>query len=180
MSDGTLAEPRTADWSAAVAAMGISDLVGTAGRVPEACQEAGWALAAATAQGQRVARYGQESILLPRTPAEARSVVTRVLGPLLAQDSDRGSNFLMTVRVLLEHDRSWQEAAAALHIHKQTLGYRLRRIEGLTGRGFARSADIAEWWVALQANDLLQGAMPPNLVPTQRGGAQTGGRRTRA
>jgi PucR family transcriptional regulator, purine catabolism regulatory protein len=169
MSGADLAEPRPEDWWAAVPALGVSDLVGTAARVPEACQEAGWALAAATAQGQRVTRYGEESILLPRTPAEARSVVTRVLGPLLAHDSERGSEFLATVRVLLEHDRSWQEAAAALHIHKQTLGYRLRRIEGLTGRGFARTADIAEWWVALQANHLLEGALSPNPAPPRDG-----------
>jgi PucR family transcriptional regulator, purine catabolism regulatory protein len=162
MTDRALAEPRTADWSAPIEAMGISDLVGTTGRVPEACQEAGWALAAAIAQDRKASRYGEESILLPRTPTEARSVVNRVLGPLLVHDADRGSEFLTTVRVLLEHDRSWQQAAAALHIHKQTLGYRLRRVEGLTGRGFTRTPDIAEWWVALQANDLLLGSLPPD------------------
>ncbi len=180
MTDGALAEPHAGDWSAAVSAMGVSDLVGTAARVPEACQEAGWALAAAVAQGQRVTKYGDESILLPRTPAEARSVVTRVLGPLLAHDSERGSDFLRTVRVLLEHDRSWQDAAAVLHIHKQTLGYRLRRIEGLTGRGFARTADIAEWWVALQANDVLQGALPPSLAPASSSAREPARRGVRA
>ena len=162
LTDGALAAPRTGDWWSVVPTLGISDLVGAAARVPEACQEAGWALAAATAQGQPVTRYGEESILLPRTPTEARSVVNRVLGPLIAHDGDRGSDFLVTVRVLLDNDRSWQAAAGQLHIHKQTLGYRLRRIETLTGRGFARTGDIAEWWIALQANDLLQGALSPD------------------
>lgn len=179
MTGAALCEPRPGDWWDAIAALGISDLVGTVARVPEACQEAGWALAAATAQGQRVAKYGEESILLPRTPTEARSVVTRVLGPLLAHDTERGSDFLMTVRVLLEHDRSWQAAAAALYIHKQTLGYRLRRIEGLTGRGFARTADIAEWWVALQANDLLQGAVAPSETPPGSSARPPAGERAR-
>lgn len=159
LADGVLGEASAVEWWTAVAAIGISDPVGTAARTPEACQEAGWALAAALAQEQRVTRYGQESVLLPRTPAEARSVVTRVLGPLIAHDSDRGGDFLLTVQALLENDRSWQEAAATLHIHKQTLGYRLRRIEGLTGRGFSRTADIAEWWIALKANDLLLGGL---------------------
>lgn len=179
IADDALSAPGTGDWWAPLAAMGISDLVGGAARVPDACQEAGWALAAATAQGQRVTRYGQESILLPRTPAEARSIVARVLGPLLAHDREHGSDFLTTVRTLLEHDRSWQLAATALHIHKQTLGYRLRRIEGFTGRGFTRTSDIAEWWVALKATDLVKGATPPSVAPPSATVSRAAGRRGR-
>ena len=58
---------------------------------------------------------------------------------------------------MLRLDRSWQRAAPALHIHKQTLGYRIRRIEQITGRGLTRTEDIAEWWIALRAHDLLTG-----------------------
>ena len=62
---------------------------------------------------------------------------------------------LATLRAVLDHDRSWQLAAAALHIHKQTLGYRIRKIEQLTGRGITRTGHLAEWWFALRAYDLL-------------------------
>ena len=58
---------------------------------------------------------------------------------------------------MLGHDRSWQRSAAELHIHKQTLGHRISRIEQLTGRGLARTEDLAEWWFALRAHDLLTG-----------------------
>jgi PucR family transcriptional regulator, purine catabolism regulatory protein len=48
-------------------------------------------------------------------------------------------------------------AAGELHIHKQTLGYRIRKIEHLTGRGLARTEHLAELWFALRAHDLLAG-----------------------
>jgi PucR family transcriptional regulator, purine catabolism regulatory protein len=54
-------------------------------------------------------------------------------------------------------DRSWQQAAAALHIHKQTLGYRIRKIEQITGRGLTKTEHIAELWIALRSYDLLVG-----------------------
>jgi purine catabolism regulator len=68
---------------------------------------------------------------------------------------------------VLARDRSWQHAAADLHIHKQTLGYRIRKIEALTGRGLARTEHLAELWFALRAHDLLAGRSPdPNPAPS--------------
>ena len=60
------------------------------------------------------------------------------------------------MRVWLELDRSWQRAAAVLAIHKQTLGYRLRRIEELTGRGLTSTEDLTAWWLGVRADQLLQ------------------------
>jgi purine catabolism regulator len=42
-------------------------------------------------------------------------------------------------------------------VHKQTVLYRMRRVEQLTGRVLAETADLAELWVALQARSLLTG-----------------------
>ncbi|MHB1740208.1 MAG: PucR family transcriptional regulator [Actinomycetes bacterium] len=158
VADGAAAGARPGDWWERSGALGASGRICTAGRLPDAAHEARWALVAAETERRPLVRYGQESMLLPRTPTEARSVVTRVLGPLLTQDAERGTDYLNTARVLLEHDRSWQLAAAELHIHKQTLGYRLRKIEALTGRGFVRTEHLAEWWIAFRANELLVGA----------------------
>jgi purine catabolism regulator len=58
---------------------------------------------------------------------------------------------------MLSHNRSWQLTAEELHIHKQTVGYRLRKIEQLTGRGLTRTEHIAELWFALRAHDLVHG-----------------------
>lgn len=156
-----VAEGTAAAWLAADAAdrgcrAGLSDVVGTADRTPDAAQEARWALGIAEANDILLVRYSDGGgLLLPRSPAEAESLVQQVLGRLLAYDGEHGSHYVDTVRAFVRADGSWQRAATGLHVHKQTLGYRLRKIEELTGRGFGRTQHLAEWWFALQALDLL-------------------------
>jgi PucR family transcriptional regulator, purine catabolism regulatory protein len=145
--------PRLADLGCSA---GISDLLGSAERMPDAAQEAGWALSIAEANQVPATRYGDRAgLLMPRTPAEAQSLVDQVLGELLDYDRAHGTRYIDTVRAFVRADGSWLHASAQVHVHKQTLGYRLRKVEELTGRGFARTQHLAEWWFALQALDLL-------------------------
>jgi PucR family transcriptional regulator, purine catabolism regulatory protein len=138
--------------------VGVSSPVDDLSRIPRAADEARWALAIAGMEGRPLVRYGDESNLLtPRTFGEAKDLATRILGTLLDYDAAHRTEYLNTLRVLLRNDRSWQRAAADLNIHKQTLGYRLRRIEAVSGRGIVRTEHITEWWVALRAYDLLTG-----------------------
>jgi purine catabolism regulator len=138
--------------------LGVSDRITAPSRMADAAQEARWALAVASASGQRTAHYGDESMTLPpRTPAEARVLVSRILAPLIRHDARHGTNYVATLQAFLQTDRSWRDAAAELHVHRQTLGYRLRKIEQLTGRGVTRTDHIAQWWLALRARDLLAG-----------------------
>lgn len=58
----------------------------------------------------------------------------------LAQDRNR-AGLLRTLRAWFDCDESSAATAAALHIHRNTLDYRLRRIEALTGLDLARSED---------------------------------------
>jgi purine catabolism regulator len=140
------------------AGLGVSDRITTPNRMADAAQEARWALAVAGASGQRTAHYGDDSMTLPpRTPAEARVLVSRILAPLIRHDAQHGTDYVATLQAFLQTDRSWQGAATELHIHRQTLGYRLRKIEQLTSRGVTRTDHIAQWWLALRARDLLAG-----------------------
>jgi len=117
-------------------------------------------------------RYGdQTALLLPRSVTEAHALVSRILGPLIAYDSEHGTAYVDTLRAVLRHDRSWQLAAEELHIHKQTLAYRRRKIAELTGRGLSRTEHLAEWWFALKAHDLLAGPTWP-----EHAGARAAGR----
>lgn len=142
--------------------VGVSDVVGSADRTPDAAQEALWALGIAEANAIPLVRYGDGArLLMPRSPAEAQSLVDQVLGDLLAYDRAHGSHYVDTVRAFVRADGSWQRAAAEIHVHKQTLGYRLRKAEELTGRGFTRTQHLAEWWFALQALDLLAASSQP-------------------
>jgi purine catabolism regulator len=137
---------------------GVSGVLGSADRMPDASQEAVWALGIAETDRVPLVRYGDSvGLLMPRTPAEAQLLVDNVLGEVLAYDREHAAHLVETVRAFVRADGSWQQAAAAVHIHKQTLGYRLHKVEGLTGRGFARTQHLAEWWFALQALDLLAG-----------------------
>ncbi len=142
-------------------AVGSSARIATVGRLPDAAQEARWALGVAEAEKRMLVRYGdQTTLLLPRSVTEAQALVSRIVGPLITYDAEHGTAFVDTLRAVLQHNRSWQLAAGELHIHKQTLGYRIRKIEQLTGRGLARTEHLAEWWFALRAHDLLAGRNP--------------------
>jgi PucR C-terminal helix-turn-helix domain len=159
---------------------GVSGVLGSADRMPAASQEAVWALGIAETDRVPLVRYGDSvGLLMPRTPAEAQLLVDTVLGEVLAYDREHATHLVETVRAFVRADGSWQRAAAAVHVHKQTLGYRLHKVEGLTGRGFARTQHLAEWWFALQALDLLAGcrrglvSSPPGR--RHRAGSLSGG-----
>jgi PucR family transcriptional regulator, purine catabolism regulatory protein len=142
-------------------AVGSSGRITAAARLPDAAQEARWALGVAEAEGRSFVRYGDPTtLLLPRSVTEAQALVSRILGLLIDHDAEHGTTYVNTLRAVLRHNRSWHLAAAELHVHKQTLGYRIRRIEQLTGRGLAETEHLAEWWFALRAYDLLTGRIP--------------------
>jgi hypothetical protein len=61
-------------------------------------------------------------------PSDAVAELTRLLDPI-----DRNPDLPHTLEVYLEHDLDRRQAAAALHVHPNTLDYRLRRIVELTG-----------------------------------------------
>jgi purine catabolism regulator len=62
---------------------------------------------------------------------------------------------LHTLDTYLRHDRSLVHTAKELGIHRQTVVYRIQRIEEITGRRIGDTAAIAEFWLALRARDLL-------------------------
>jgi purine catabolism regulator len=74
-----------------------------------------------------------------------------VLGALLDYDRTHDAELVKSLRVFLSNNRSWKNSAAELHIHKQTLVYRMRRVEELTGRRLDDTGDVAELWFALIA-----------------------------
>ena len=61
-------------------------------------------------------------------PSDAQSDLAQLLVPL-----DRNPDLPLTLEVYLDHDLDRRKTAAALHVHPNTLDYRLRRIVELTG-----------------------------------------------
>lgn len=68
---------------------------------------------------------------LPR--AELQLLVDEMLGPVLEYDRKHHGSLLHSLGIYLVHNRNGAEAAIALHIHYNTLRYRLEQIERLTG-----------------------------------------------
>jgi sugar diacid utilization regulator len=64
---------------------------------------------------------------------EVESFVREWLGTLLDYDDIKNSELVMTLSDYLECGGNYDESAAALHIHRSTLRYRLARIAELTG-----------------------------------------------
>jgi purine catabolism regulator len=82
------------------------------------------------------AELGIYRLLLPlraQHAAELRTFVADTLGPL-ATDRRAGATVLLdTLDTYLAHGGNASQAAAALHLHRNTLAYRLRRVAQITG-----------------------------------------------
>ncbi|MEW6244308.1 MAG: sugar diacid recognition domain-containing protein [Bacillota bacterium] len=88
-------------------------------------------------------------------PVHARETLIRqVLGPL-AQDEYR--HFLKTVQVYLECDLNMAKTAERLYVHRNTVRYRLQRVQKLTGKDLQRVKDASEVWLALQLHTYFAG-----------------------
>ncbi|MEU5331098.1 PucR family transcriptional regulator [Streptomyces parvus] len=77
--------------------------------------------------------------LLTGIPADVRTAFgIHALGPL-ADDTNASHRMLLeTLDVFLTHNGSWARTAEALHLHVNTVHYRIQRVEMLTGRDLAR------------------------------------------
>jgi PucR family transcriptional regulator, purine catabolism regulatory protein len=116
-------------------------------------REAQWALSRAVESGRDLVSYGDDRTgrWLTSESADLRALVDHVLRPVLDYDETHGGDLLLTIRTWLEHDRQTDKAAAALHVHPNTLLYRVRRFEQITGRSLASTEALAETWLALRA-----------------------------
>jgi DNA-binding PucR family transcriptional regulator len=73
-------------------------------------------------------------VMLTHSREEARRFVAQRLGDLAAEDKSV-ARLRDTLRVFLEENGSFQNAAARLGVHKNTVAYRIRRAEELLGHG---------------------------------------------
>jgi purine catabolism regulator len=129
-----------------------------------AYQEARFALEAAGPAGGRdvpvatVADLGSHRLLLARQEDAALEAISRgLLGPLLDYDRRQHGDLVASLRAFLAHNGNWEAAARALAVHRHTLRYRVRRVAELTGRDLDSAADRVEFWLALQAAEVLRG-----------------------
>ncbi|MEW5920924.1 MAG: GAF domain-containing protein [Bacillota bacterium] len=88
------------------------------------------------------------------------SFAVRYIEPIFAYDEEHGMNLLPTLRSFLEHNCNYQETVSALFIHANTLRYRLKRIQELTGIDLNKIEDRVNAYMALQIVQLLKVLKP--------------------
>lgn len=81
--------------------------------------------------------------------------VTNVLGRLLDYDERAGTDLYRTLKLFLERDRNLKATSSELSIHRQTLFYRLKRIEEITERSMSSTEDLCNLWLAVRAREAL-------------------------
>ncbi|MER7958065.1 PucR family transcriptional regulator [Streptomyces sp. NPDC096030] len=125
--------------------VGVSAPAPASAGLNTALTQARYALAAARAEGPSSACVsGLGDLdglrkLMAGIPSDVRSVYRETtLGPLVGAGRGSSAMLLETLEVFLAHDCSWARTAEALHIHVNTVHYRVERIEALTGRDLSR------------------------------------------
>ena len=130
-----------------VAAIGIGRPSPTAAGISRSYIEARRALTVS----ERMGEFGGVTVfadlgihrLLVRIPdiADLRSFAGEVLGELLEQDNATSAEYLATLSCYFEENSSPRRTARRLHVHPNTVSYRVRRIEEITGLSFAVHRD---------------------------------------
>ncbi|SEF35620.1 PucR C-terminal helix-turn-helix domain-containing protein [Amycolatopsis pretoriensis] len=129
------------------------------GEPGEAREVAGYALAVAARRAGRVvvvpaAEVDPHRLLLAGAPEGLRAALRRrVLGPLLAYDAEQHTDLVHTVRVFLECSGSPTRAAKALHVHVNTLRYRIGRAGELLGADLTEFTDQLDVYLALRMEE---------------------------
>jgi hypothetical protein len=93
-------------------------------------------------------------MLLARSPRLSRRLARRVLGPLEEYAEKRSSDLIETVEAFVECNHDRRATAKALHVHPNTLDYRLRRIGELTRLDTGKPDDLVLLAMALKQRRL--------------------------
>lgn len=136
--------------------LGVSASVHSPEGLRGALEEARHARRVAAARPGRVCAAGHHELashvlLLPFVPDDVRRAFTaRLLDPLRDYDRRHRAELIPTLEAFLDCDGSWTRCAARLHLHVNTLRYRIGRIEQLTGRDLSRLEDKLDFFLALR------------------------------
>jgi hypothetical protein len=120
--------------------------------------QAGWArrlaqLALDTNQDTGVRQFPDRPLdmLVAAAPDTALGIARTVLKELIALPAEDRDQLLDTLQAWVDAGGSAKAAGATLFCHPNTIRYRLRRIESLTGRDLTKPADLVEVVAAARA-----------------------------
>jgi hypothetical protein len=149
-------------------AIGVGGFVERPDHLPRSYREAMQALTVCIRRGEAHCLITFEDLGLyrllatPESRREARAFVDDWLGSLLAYDADRHADLVQTLGVYLDQGGNYDATAAALHIHRSTLRYRLGRIRELSGHDLTDVDTRLNLHVAVRAAVVAD----PPVLPT--------------
>lgn len=85
------------------------------------------------------------------------SLVDGTLGPLLAADATDGTDYVRTLRGWLSQDRHLERTAALLHVHPNTVRYRIGRMQDVLGLDLKSVDNRFQIDLALRVHEALRG-----------------------
>ncbi|MFJ2029133.1 PucR family transcriptional regulator [Streptosporangium sp. NPDC087985] len=160
---GELAETLRADARALTAGLpglrvsiGVSAALTGPSAIRGGAEEAGHARRLAEARGGAVVTSDEiytHALLLATVPDDVRrSFAARMLDPLFDYDRRHQSDLVRTLDTFLDCVGSWNTCAERLHVHVNTVRYRIRRVEELTGRDLSTMTDRVDLFLALRGS----------------------------
>ncbi|MEU6510895.1 helix-turn-helix domain-containing protein [Streptomyces sp. NPDC046942] len=139
------------------ARMGISPLFDSLGDTPRALRFARLALAGLVRESAGVACFDDHplAMVVAAAPEEATRLVHVILKPVLVLPPQDRTRLLETLRHWFAAGGRAQDTAERMFLHPNTVRYRLRRIEELTGRSLSDPRTLADLGAALEALRVL-------------------------
>ncbi|MEU8582074.1 PucR family transcriptional regulator [Streptomyces sp. L500] len=137
--------------------VGVSPPYAALQDTPRALRLARLALSGARGRAAGVARFDDSpvSLLVAASPEEAGRIARTVFAGVLKLPAAECARLLETLEQWFAAGGSAAEAAKPLYCHRNTVRYRLRRVEELTGRSLRDPRAVADLAVALGALRLL-------------------------
>lgn len=97
---------------------------------------------------------GIYKLLVNLNPGITQEYVKDLLGGLLMLEEDKKSELLKTLEAYMDNECNLKNSAAILHIHPNTLRYRIGQIEELTGLNLVSPNDRANVYLAIRLMNL--------------------------
>ncbi|HEX3012420.1 MAG TPA: helix-turn-helix domain-containing protein, partial [Syntrophomonadaceae bacterium] len=80
----------------------------------------------------------------------------QILGKVIEHDQKHGTDFLGTLRILLDNECSWTTTANQLYVHVNTVYYRMLKVEQLLNVDFSLFETRLDLYTAIRAWDTLK------------------------
>jgi sugar diacid utilization regulator len=115
----------------------------------------------------KVIHYGDlgvQRLLLQNTEEELIEFILEILGPLLQYEQFRKGELMPTLLLYLENNQQAKETAEALHIHANTLNYRLKRIKEILAADFTNTEQFFDIHLAVKLYRYLENKIHLNAL----------------